>query len=98
MQIHLAPLLSSPSAAVKRALLLRISPLCTFFGRSKANDIILSHLVTYLNTGEWELRRAFNTVAVEVGMVVGGRSLEEYILPLMSLSLAGSFLHLSLLR
>lgn len=54
----------------------------------KANDVILSHVVTYLNTRDWELRAAFNEYAVELASCVGPRSLEEYLLPLLTLSLA----------
>lgn len=91
MQDHLGPLLSDPSSAVKRALLTRVGDLCTFFGRLKANDAVLAHLVTYLNTRDWLLRKAWNEHAADVASCVGARSLEEYILPLISLSLAGTF-------
>ncbi|GAA6002182.1 hypothetical protein JCM10207_003113 [Rhodosporidiobolus poonsookiae] len=88
IQEHLSPLLSDPSPAVKLALLSHIGQLCTFFGRLKANDAVLAHLVTYLNTRDWMLRRKWNEAAVEVAACVGARSLEEYILPLITLSLA----------
>ncbi|KAG0667566.1 Serine/threonine-protein kinase [Rhodotorula mucilaginosa] len=88
VQDHLGPLLSDPSSAVKRALLTRVGDLCTFFGRLKANDAVLAHLVTYLNTRDWLLRKAWNEHAPDVASCVGARSLEEYILPLISLSLA----------
>ncbi len=96
MQDHLGPLLSDPSSVVKRALLTRIGDLCTFFGRLKANDAVLAHLVTYLNTRDWLLRKAWNEHAPDVASCVGARSLEEYILPLISLSLAGKLAHISL--
>lgn len=89
MQDHVAPLLSDPDPAVKRALLVEIGDLCTFFGRLKANDAVLAHLVTYLNTRDWLLRKSWNQSAVNVAACVGSSSLEEYILPLISLSLAG---------
>lgn len=90
IQEHVNPLLSDASSVVKRALLYHVAPLCGFFGRVKANDVILSHLVTYLNTRDWELRAAFNECAVELASCVGPRSLEEYLLPLITLSLAGA--------
>lgn len=89
IQEHVAPLLSDPAPVVKRALLYHVGALCTFFGPLKANDAILAHLVTYLNTRDWQLRAAWNENAVDVASCVGSRSLEEYILPLISLSLAG---------
>lgn len=90
VQDHLGPLLSDPSPAVKRALLVHVGALCTFFGRLGANDAVLAHLVTYLNTRDWLLRAEWNARAVDVAQCVGARSLEEYILPLISLSLAGA--------
>ncbi|KAM0788135.1 hypothetical protein ACM66B_001300 [Microbotryomycetes sp. NB124-2] len=88
IQDHVALLLSDPSTAVKRALLYHVSELCSFFGPIKANDAILAHLVTYLNTRDWLLRAAWNENAADVAACVGIRSLEEYILPLITLSLA----------
>ncbi|BGP38644.1 Serine/threonine-protein kinase [Rhodotorula kratochvilovae] len=88
VQDHIGPLLADPSSAVKRALLVHVGALCTFFGRQRANDAVLAHLVTYLNTRDWQLRAAWNEHAVDVAACVGARSLEEYILPLITLSLA----------
>lgn len=58
-----------------------------FFGSSKANDVILSHLNTYLNDKDWMLKCAFFHTIVGVATFVGGTSLEEFILPLMIQSL-----------
>ncbi|KAK4050158.1 Serine/threonine-protein kinase [Microbotryomycetes sp. JL201] len=88
VQDHVAMLLSDQSSAVKRALLYHVSDLCAFFGPIKANDAILAHLVTYLNTRDWLLRAAWNENAADVAACVGIRSLEEYILPLITLSLS----------
>ncbi|GAA5899743.1 hypothetical protein JCM5296_004211 [Sporobolomyces johnsonii] len=88
IQEHINPLLSDPSSDVKRALLSHVGQLCTFFGRLKANDAVLAHLVTYLNTRDWLLRAAWNDTAVDVASCVGPRALEEYILPLIILSLS----------
>ena len=90
MQEHISPLLSDSSSVVKRALLGHVGDLCTFFGPLRANDAILAHLITYLNTRDWLLRAAWNENAVEVAGCVGARSLEEYILPLIILSLSGA--------
>ncbi|CEQ42196.1 SPOSA6832_04001, partial [Sporobolomyces salmonicolor] len=88
IQEHINPLLSDPSSDVKRALLSHVGQLCTFFGRLTANDAVLAHLVTYLNTRDWLLRAAWNDTAVDVASCVGPRALEEYILPLIILSLS----------
>ncbi|GAA5903427.1 ubiquitin-binding serine/threonine protein kinase VPS15 [Sporobolomyces salmoneus] len=88
ISLHLGPLLTDPAPSVRRALLYSIPSLCQFFGRAKANDQLLAHLVTYLNTRDWLLRYKWNEVCVGVAGVVGAKALEEYVLPLIVLSLA----------
>ncbi|KAG8768849.1 Serine/threonine-protein kinase [Ceratobasidium sp. 428] len=83
VQDILVTALVDPSSTVKRAVLHNISSLCGFFGRQKTNDILLSHMITYLNGRDWLLRYAFFESIVGVATRVGARSLEEYILPLM---------------
>jgi hypothetical protein len=82
-----------PSPIVKRAVLHNISALCIFLGRQKTNDVILSHMITYLNDRDWLLRHAFFESIVDVAACAGGRSLEEYILPLMVQALSGEPSH-----
>ncbi|KAJ3267488.1 Serine/threonine-protein kinase, partial [Borealophlyctis nickersoniae] len=89
IQDEVVTLLIDPDATVKRALLSDMPRLCIFFGRHRANDVLLSHMITYLNDVEWGLRCAFFESVVGVGTFVGGRSLEEYILPLMVQALTG---------
>lgn len=76
-------LLTDNDPSVRRAFLGSVSNLCVFFGSAKANDVILSHLNTYLNDRDWMLKCAFFETIVGVGTYVGGASLEEFILPLM---------------
>ncbi|KAL1922119.1 uncharacterized protein VTP21DRAFT_10761 [Calcarisporiella thermophila] len=83
-------LLIDPESAVKRVLLTNVAYLCIFFGRQKANDVLLSHMITFLNDRDWALRCAFFESIVGVGTFVGGRSLEEYILPLTIQALTDS--------
>ncbi|CAO3595679.1 unnamed protein product [Absidia cylindrospora] len=83
IQEQVTTLLIDSESAVKRALLTDITCLCVFFGRQKANDVLLSHMITYLNDKDWMLRSAFFESVKGVGTFVGARSLEEYILPLM---------------
>ncbi|KAI0317986.1 ARM repeat-containing protein [Amylostereum chailletii] len=83
IQEHLTTLLVDPSSVVKRAVLHDISALCIFLGRQPTNDVLLSHMITYLNDRDWLLRYAFFDAIVDVAACAGGRSLEEYILPLM---------------
>ena len=46
-------------------------------------------MITYMNHRDWLLRYAFFESVVDVAACVGGRSLEEYILPLMIQALSG---------
>ncbi len=78
-----------PSSIVKRAVLHDISFLCIFLGRQRTNDVLLSHMITYLNDRDWLLRYAFFESIVDVAACAGGRSLDEYILPLMVQALSG---------
>lgn len=90
IQEHLSALLMDPSSVVKRAVLHDISSMCIFLGRQKTNDVLLSHMITYLNDRDWLLRHAFFESIVDVAACAGGRSLEEYILPLMIQALSGT--------
>ncbi|KZV87785.1 ARM repeat-containing protein [Exidia glandulosa HHB12029] len=83
IQDQLVTLLVDPSSAVKRAVLHNVSFLCIFFGKPKTNDVLLSHMITYLNDRDWLLRYAFFESIVDVAACVGAKSLEDYILPLM---------------
>ena len=78
-----------PDSSVKRALLADMTSLCIFLGKQRVDDVLLSHMITYLNGRDWMLRSAFFESIVGVGTFVGGRSLEEYILPLMIQALTG---------
>lgn len=86
-EAHTKALLTDSDASVRRTFLGSVSSLCVFFGSSKANDVILSHLNTYLNDKDWMLKCAFFRTIVGVATFVGGTSLEEFILPLMIQSL-----------
>ncbi|KAF9102549.1 Serine/threonine-protein kinase [Mortierella sp. GBA35] len=83
-------LLVDPDSSVKRALLSDMTSLCIFLGKQRVDDVLLSHMITYLNGRDWMLRSAFFESIVGVGTFVGGRSLEEYILPLMVQALTDS--------
>lgn len=90
VQDHLSTLLVDPSATVKRAILHNISSLCVFLGRQRTNDVLLSHMITYLNDRDWLIRYAFFDSIVDVAACAGGRSLEKFILPLMIQALSGT--------
>ncbi len=71
LQELIVTMLTDPSASVKRALLAGIAPLCRFFGMAKTNDVMLSHMITYLNDRNWLLREAFFDIIVDVAEVSG---------------------------
>uniref|UniRef100_A0A182P1N3 non-specific serine/threonine protein kinase n=1 Tax=Anopheles epiroticus TaxID=199890 RepID=A0A182P1N3_9DIPT len=66
-------LLTDAQSAVKQTLMTSgITQLCVFFGRQKANDVILSHMITFLNDKEdRHLRGAFFDCIVGVAAYVG---------------------------
>lgn len=76
-------LLTDFNPMVKISLVNNIMPLCHFFGVDKTNDIILPHLITYLNDSNYELRLAFLSSILGIGPFVGVLSFEQYILPLL---------------
>ncbi|KAJ1980792.1 Serine/threonine-protein kinase [Dimargaris xerosporica] len=80
-------LLTDQSAAVKRALLVDMTRLALFFGHKRAHDFLLSHIITYLNDRDWQLRGAFFEAIVGLATVVGPYGLEMYLMPLMTQSL-----------
>lgn len=82
-------LLADSSPVVRRALVQSVAPLCIFFGRTKSSDVLLSHMITFLNDGDWMLRASFFECAVDIASCVGGRSVDEYIFPLMLQALHG---------
>lgn len=87
LQEDITSLLIDQETIVKRALMQDIGELCMFFGKSKSSDVLLSHMITYLNDKDWQLRAIFFESIVTVGTFVGGRSLEQFILPLILQSL-----------
>lgn len=99
-QEQVASLLTDASVAVKRNLLDEIAPICSFFGSSPTNDVVLSHMITYLNDRSWLLRQAFFDAIVSVARVAGPRSVEMYVFTLIlpALSDPEEFVVLRVLR
>ncbi|KAL4891533.1 hypothetical protein BDV59DRAFT_194241 [Aspergillus ambiguus] len=86
-ETHTKALLTDTDSSVRRSFLGSVSSLCVFFGNLKTNEVILSHLNTYLNDRDWILKCAFFEAVIGVAAYVGSISLEQYILPLMVQSL-----------
>ncbi|XP_067658475.1 phosphoinositide 3-kinase regulatory subunit 4-like [Haliotis asinina] len=76
IQQKVVTLLSDPDNLVKQTLLQSgITRLCVFFGRQKANDVLLSHMITFLNDKyDWKLRGSFFENIVGVAAYVGWQS------------------------
>ncbi|CAN8016185.1 unnamed protein product [Ixodes persulcatus] len=73
IQQAVSTLLSDSNNIVKQMLLEKgITQLCVFFGKQKANDILLSHMITFLNDKEdRHLRGSFFDSIVGVSAYVG---------------------------
>ncbi|CCJ29180.1 unnamed protein product, partial [Pneumocystis jirovecii] len=80
---HVISLLTDTNSNVRRSLMGSIESLCMFFCKQEADDLILSHLITYLNDKDWMLRYSFFDHIVGIVTYVGKQGLEEYIMPLM---------------
>ncbi|GMM47735.1 ubiquitin-binding serine/threonine protein kinase [Pichia kluyveri] len=82
-------ILTDSNVYVRIALMQNIKPLCSFFGKQKTNDIILSHVITYLNDKDPQIKLSFVASIVPLSVFVGMTSLEQYILPLLLQSIYG---------
>lgn len=82
-------ILTDSDVYVRISLMQNIRPLCAFFGKQKVNDVVLSHLITYLNDKNPQIKQAFVSSIVPLSIFVGITSLEQYILPLLIQSIYG---------
>lgn len=76
-------LLTDQSLGPRMCLIQHILPLCHFFGADKTNDLILPHLLTYLNDSSYQLRLAFLSAVLKIGPFIGALSFEQYLSPLL---------------
>lgn len=76
-------LLTEANVNVRISLINNILPLCQYFGVDKTNDIILPHLITYLNDSNYHLRLAFLSSIMDIGNFIGALAFEQYLLPLL---------------
>lgn len=72
-QFIVVQLLCSQFNCVKRALLVdSLTLLCNFFGQQRANDVLLSHMITFLNDKkDWQIRAAFYDYVPVVAAFIG---------------------------
>lgn len=76
-------LLTDSQPIVKQTLLESgICDLCAFFGKEKANDVILSHIMTFLNDDDKNLRGAFYDNIAGVAGYVGWQA-SDILVPLL---------------
>ncbi|EQK99966.1 phosphoinositide 3-kinase regulatory subunit 4 [Ophiocordyceps sinensis CO18] len=87
LESHTKLLVEDPDVHVRRAFLASVPELCMFF-QEHSNDILLTHLNTYLNDRDWTLKCAFFDTVVGIATFIGSTSLEEFMLPLMAQALA----------
>lgn len=73
IQQKVATMFSDSSNVVKRTLMEKtVTKLCVFFGKQKANDVLLSHMITFLNDKhDRHLRLSFFTSIVGVAAYIG---------------------------
>lgn len=76
-------ILTDSDSLVKISLMKNIIPLCSFFSKDKINDVILSHLITYLNDRTSQLKLVFIQTVLPISIFVGPTSVEQCILPLL---------------
>ncbi|KAF4975393.1 hypothetical protein FZEAL_7802 [Fusarium zealandicum] len=82
LESHTKQLVEDPDISVRRAFLASVPELCLFFD-DHSNDVLLTHLNTYLNDRDWTLKCAFFDTIVGIAAFIGSTSLEEFMLPLM---------------
>ena len=73
VQEKVVQLICDEENIVKQTLLSHgVADLCVFFGRQQTTDVLLSHIVTFLNDkSDWHLRALFFEVVVDVMSYVG---------------------------
>ena len=76
IQDKVRTLMSDPDPNVRRSLLeFSVGRLCTFFGKQKANDVLLTHMITFLNDKQdWQLRASFFNSLVSIASYIGWQS------------------------
>lgn len=79
---HTKQLVEDPDVHVRQAFLHSVPELCMFF-QEHSNDVLLTHLNTYLNDRDWTLKCAFFDTIVAISTFIGSTTLEEFMLPLM---------------
>ncbi|KAI3641947.1 hypothetical protein MIR68_000057 [Amoeboaphelidium protococcarum] len=80
-------LLLDSSSTVKLHLLQSIGQLSVILGGKVCADVILSHLITYLNDKDQKIRAAFFQALHQLGLLIGISAVDEYVKPLIQQAL-----------
>eukprot|EP00127_Corallochytrium_limacisporum_P003996 Clim_evm45s156 gene=Clim_evmTU45s156 len=84
MQESVVQLLTNDEIGVRLAVInTALHELCLFFETRRSNDVILAHLITYVNDPDWVLRMAFWNCIKDVAIYIGGTAIEQYVGPLI---------------
>lgn len=80
-----------PQSRVKQALLPSLTQLCLFLGQAQATELLLPHLMTFLNgpSDDWLLRESLFHNLMGLCTIVGPRNVEDLLLPLISQGING---------
>ena len=76
-------LLTDTSVDVRVAVVNHMEPLCRMLGVDRTIDIVLPHVLTYLNCSSYKLRVAFLACVPRIGAFLGALAFEQYMLPLL---------------
>lgn len=79
--------LTDASIHARQAILSNLVEICMHLGTQRTNDLVLSHSVTYLNHKDPQLRASFFCHITSLSTIIGPKSLEQYVLPLLLQSL-----------
>lgn len=82
-QAQLLLLLADDEPSVRRATLQHWAPVCTLLGPERVETYVMSHLLTYFNHTDWELRAAVFPAVESLLPIVGGQPVEQSIKPLL---------------
>ena len=84
------PMLVDCQSIVRRALLTDLVKLSVSLGRSSTVDMLLSHVITFLNDGDWMLRQAFFRHVAAISAYLCSDQIDRYIFPLILQSFTGA--------
>lgn len=76
--------LTDPESSVKIKLMKNMKQIAEFFGVNTTSDVIVSHIITYLNDTDWMLKSAFLDCVLDLSQVLSDYSVKKIFLPLVT--------------